>query len=71
MTHIEIYRTMEVLIVLIYHNFKIPQYLMQSHALYFVMVVCDSSSHDKLTGGTEGSPGIQDALPPQLPQNHV
>lgn len=35
------------------------------------MIVCDSSSHDELTSGPEGSPGLQDAVPPQLPQSHV
>lgn len=36
------------------------------------MTLCgSSSSHDQLPGGPEGPPGLQDALPPQLPQNHL
>uniref|UniRef100_A0A3Q1F9H1 Tyrosine-protein kinase n=1 Tax=Acanthochromis polyacanthus TaxID=80966 RepID=A0A3Q1F9H1_9TELE len=33
--------------------------------------VCDSSSHDKLSGSAEGSSGLQDAESPQLPQSLV
>lgn len=31
----------------------------------------DSSSHDELPGDPEAFPGLQDAVPPQLPQSHV
>ena len=34
------------------------------------MSLCDSS-HDELPGGAEGSPGLPDAVPPQLPQSHA
>lgn len=37
----------------------------------YILSFCDSSSHDQLPGGPEGSPGLQDAMPPQLPQSPV
>lgn len=36
-----------------------------------IMSLCGCSSHDELPGGAEDSPGLQDAMPSQLPQSHV